>query len=166
MGRQQRIDIGWREWLELPELGVPAIKAKIDTGARTSALHAWKLESFTHGGAPWVHFQLHPLQRDTTLSLGCSAPVHDRRMVSDSGGHRERRYVILTPVVMGPHRWSIEMTLTDRDTMLFRMLLGRQAMRGLRVVPDASFLTAPALSSAEAANLYQTATGAGESPQR
>jgi len=166
MTRQRRTDIGWREWLELPELGVPAIKAKVDTGARTSALHAWKLEAFTHGGAPWIRFHLHPLQRDTSLSVRCSAPVHDRRIVSDSGGHRERRYVIRTPVAMGPHRWSIEMTLTDRDTMLFRMLLGRQAMRGLRVVPDASFLTSPGLSSAEAAALYETATGAGESPQR
>lgn len=149
-----RTDIGWREWVALPGLEIPAIKAKVDTGARTSALHAWKVEPFSEGGAPWVRFHLHPLQRDTTLSLVRSAPVADRRVVSDSGGHREPRFVIVSPVVIGKDRRDIEMTLTDRDTMLFRMLLGRQAMRGLRVVPDASFLTAASLSVAEAAAHY------------
>jgi len=153
----ERLDIGWREWLELPALGLPAIKAKVDTGARTSALHAWKIEPFTEQGAPWVRFHLHPLQRDTALSVACTAPVHDRRMVSDSGGHRERRYVIHTPIRIGSRQRTIEVTLTDRDTMLFRMLLGRKAMRGLRVIPDASFLTGSPLSAAEAAALYATA---------
>ena len=160
------MDVGWREWLTLPELGVPAIKAKVDTGARTSALHAWKVEPFTQGGAPWVRFHLHPLQRDTALSVTCAAPVHDRRVVSDSGGHRERRYVIDTAVGIGGHPRRIEMTLTDRDTMLFRMLLGRQAMHGLRVLPDASFLTAPALSRSEAAAHYRHPPSAGETSER
>ncbi|MDZ7747572.1 MAG: RimK/LysX family protein [Halofilum sp. (in: g-proteobacteria)] len=150
----ERTDVGWREWLALPELEIPAVKAKIDTGARTSALHAWKVEPYTEGGAPWVRFHLHPLQRDTELSLVRRAPVADRRMVSDSGGHRESRYVIESAVRIGAHTRRIEMTLTDRDTMLFRMLLGRQAMRGLRVIPDASFLTAASLSAAEAAARY------------
>ena len=161
-----RAEVGWREWLALPELGVPAIKAKIDTGARTSALHAWKLEPFTDGGAPWVRFWLHPLQRNTELSLTCAAPVHDRRVVSDSGGHRERRYVIESRITMGSTSRRVEMTLTDRDTMLFRMLLGRQAMHGLCVLPDASFLTAPALSPAQAAAFYHHPVGAGEAPER
>lgn len=151
---RSRLDVGWREWLTLPELGLPAIKAKVDTGARTSALHAWRVEPYTHGGAPWVRFHMHPLQRDTELSVVCDAPVHDRRMVSDSGGHREMRHVIETPIELADYSWDIEVTLTDRDTMLFRMLLGRQAMPGLRVFPDASFLTKPSLSVAEATELY------------
>lgn len=160
------MDIGWREWLALPELGIPAIKAKIDTGARTSALHAWRVEPFTEGGAPWIRFFLHPLQRDTDRSLVCATPVHDRRVVSDSGGHRERRYVIESAVTIGAHRRRIEMTLTDRDTMLFRMLLGRQAMHGLRVLPEASFLASPALSPAQAAAHYDHPVRAGETSQR
>lgn len=155
MCKDERIDVGWREWIALPELALPAIKAKVDTGARTSALHAWHVEAYESGGAPWVAFRLHPLQRNTTLSCVCHAPVHDRRMVSDSGGHRERRYVIESTMALGEQRWPIEITLTDRDTMLFRMLLGRQAMHGLRVVPDASFLAAPSLTPKQAAARYR-----------
>ena len=159
---QRRIDVGWREWLALPQLGLPAIKAKIDTGARTSALHAWRVEPFNEGGAPWVRFHMHPLQRDTALSTVCMAPVHDRRSVSDSGGHRETRYVIETAIRLAAHEWSIEITLTDRDTMLFRMLLGRTAMRGLRVIPDRSFVTSASLSAAEAGAYYRTASPASQ----
>lgn len=150
----EKLEVGWREWLSLPDLGLPAIKAKVDTGARTSALHAWRVEPYTHGGSPWVRFHMHPLQRNTELSVACDAPVHDRRMVSDSGGHREMRHVIETSIRLADHDWRIEVTLTDRDTMLFRMLLGRQAMRGLRVLPNASFLTQPSLSVADATELY------------
>jgi hypothetical protein len=149
-----RFDIGWREWLGLPELGIAAIKAKIDTGARTSALHAWRIEPFEHGGAPWIRFHLHPLQRTRGLSIARCAPVHDRRLVTDSGGHRERRYVIETALVLGTSERRVELTLTDRDTMLFRMLLGRQAMRGLRVLPERSYLTARPLSARAAAAQY------------
>lgn len=147
-------DIGWREWIALPDIGIPAIKAKVDTGARTSALHAWQIEPFTRGGAPWIQFDLHPLQRNTRMSIRRSAPVHDRRLVTDSGGHRERRYVIESRAIIGDQERVIEMTLTDRDTMLFRMLLGRQGMRGLRVMPDRSFLTAAALTPRQAAARY------------
>ena len=155
---KHRTDIGWREWLVLPDLGLPAIKAKIDTGARTSALHAWRVEPYERDGNPWVRFHMHPLQRDTELSVVCEAPIHERRVVSDSGGHRELRYVIRTAVELAGESRRVEVTLTDRDTMLFRMLLGRQAMRGLRVVPDASFLTRSPLSAAEAAGLYRRDT--------
>ena len=155
MKNKQRIDVGWREWVQLPALGLPAIKAKVDTGARTSALHAWRVEAYDCGGAPWIVFDLHPLQRNESLSWRCHAPVHDRRMVSDSGGHRERRYVIETPLELAGSQWPIEITLTDRDTMLFRMLLGRQAIRGLRVLPEASFLTARSLTPQEALDRYR-----------
>jgi len=133
--------IGWREWLALPELQVPAIKAKIDTGARTSALHAFFVEPFTKEGRQMVRFGVHPLQKRLDVEIFCEAPVKDFREVSDSGGHREMRYVIETTILIGDLPRQIEMTLTNRDNMKFRMLLGRTAMEGLQVIPDQSYLT-------------------------
>ena len=133
--------IGWREWLALPELQVPAIKAKIDTGARTSALHAFFVEPFTKDGRQMVRFGVHPLQKRLDVEIFCEAPVKDFREVSDSGGHREMRYVIETTILIGDLPRQIEMTLTNRDNMKFRMLLGRTAMEGLQVIPDQSYLT-------------------------
>jgi len=137
-----KLIVGWREWLVLPELGIPAIKAKIDTGARTSALHAFKLKTFKERGQLRVRFGIHPLQKRQDIEIFCEADVIDHRMVTDSGGHREKRYVIETPVRLRDQEWRIEVTLTNRDTMLFRMLLGRTAMRGrILVNPQQSFLT-------------------------
>lgn len=133
--------IGWREWLALPELQVPAIKAKIDTGARTSALHAFFVEPFTREGRQMVRFGVHPLQKRLDVEIFCEAPVKDFREVSDSGGHREMRYVIETTILIGDLPRQIEMTLTNRDNMKFRMLLGRTAMEGLQVIPDQSYIT-------------------------
>jgi hypothetical protein len=135
------VTLGWREWVGLPELGIRQIKAKVDTGARTSALHAFQIEEFTERGQLRVRFRIHPIQRDDETVVECEADVVDQRIVSDSGGHREKRYVIRTDVVIGPHTWVAELTLTARDDMLFRMLLGRTAMtRRARVDPSRSYL--------------------------
>jgi len=133
--------IGWREWVGFPDLGIPQIKAKVDTGARTSCLHAFLVEPFERNGVAWVRFDIHPNQRSSKDVLSCAAPVLDRRLVRDSGGHEELRYVIETTVSIGDRMHAVEVTLTDRDSMKFRVLLGRTAMSGQYIVdPDSSYL--------------------------
>ncbi len=135
------LTLGWREWVGLPQLGLPSVKAKVDTGARTSTLHAFELRPFEDNGQHKVEFKIHPQQKNTDLVVTCVADIIDERPVTDSGGHREQRWVISTPLTIGPYTWPIEMTLTSRDSMLFRMLLGRTAMHGLAVVnPCKSYL--------------------------
>lgn len=134
--------LGWREWLALPDLGVPSVKAKIDTGARSSTLHAFGVESFERDGVPFVRFTVHPVQRNATEAVVAEAPLHDRRVVRDSSGRAHLRPVIVTTVEVDGSRWPIELTLTNRDAMGFRMLLGRQAIRGRFMVnAGRSYLT-------------------------
>lgn len=134
--------VGWREWVCLPDLGLTRIKAKIDTGARTSALHAFSLQPFVENGKNRIHFDIHPLQHDTNLVINCVADIVDKRLVTDSGGHEEERFVIETPITIAGQTWPIEITLTERENMLFRMLLGRSALRKRFIVnPARSFVT-------------------------
>jgi len=129
--------LGWREWLSFPELGIDQIKAKVDTGARTSCLHAFYVEPFQRDGSEWVRFGIHPEQGNIDTEVVCESPVKDRRIVRDSGGHEEFRYVIDTEFSIGGERHRAEVTLTDRDSMKFRCLLGRTAIRGKYLVDPA-----------------------------
>lgn len=121
--------MGWREWLGLPELGIRRVKAKVDTGARSSSLHAENIELFQARGRTGVRFLVLPLQRRRQNALECQAPLHDERYVKSSNGSEELRPVIRTTVAWGGQIWEIDLTLTSRDLMGFRMLLGREAIR-------------------------------------
>lgn len=135
------IALGWREWVALPELGVERIKVKVDTGARTSALHAYRIRTFRRDGEDWVRFQIHPIQRDARTTIEAEAPLVTRRRVRTSSGHERLRPVIRTTVVLGDKSWPIELNLVRRDMMGFRMLLGRSAVRRRFLVdPGSSFV--------------------------
>ncbi len=139
--RKSKPVIGWREWLALPDLGIAGIKAKIDTGARSSALHAFDIEVFERDGQRRVRFKVHPFQQDTATTVEAEAELYDLRSIRSSGGHESLRPVILAGVELAGQRWTIELTLTRRDAMGFRMLLGRQAVRRrFRIEPGKSFL--------------------------
>ena len=130
--------IGWKEWFGLDCLSLPAIKGKNDTGAKTSSLHAFNIESFYIENVEYVQFDIHPLQKNKNLVRTCIARVIDRRMVSDSGGNKEKRFVIKSDLRIGDKKFRIELTLANRDTMAFRMLLGREAIKQAKMLVDPS----------------------------
>lgn len=133
--------IGWREWVGLPELGVDAIKAKVDTGARTSTIHAWNIVEYEGSDGPRVSFELHPVQRNNHLVVACRAPVCDTRDIRSSNGEIQHRVIIRTTLQLAENTWPIELSLTNRDEMGFRLLLGRAALRKhVRIDPGRSFL--------------------------
>jgi hypothetical protein len=139
--RRDRAVVGWREWVALPDWGVPAIKAKIDTGARTSALHAFDIETSERHGVTWARFVVHPWQESRADEVVVEAPLLERRSVRSSSGAARVRPVMLTTVRLAGHEVPIEVTLTRRDEMGFRMLIGRQALRRRFVVdPARSYL--------------------------
>tara|TARA_B100000085_G_scaffold275788_1_gene294089 strand:+ start:29 stop:1429 length:1401 start_codon:yes stop_codon:yes gene_type:complete len=130
-----KLIVGSEEWCSLPGLGLPAIKARVDSGAATSSLHAFNIVPFQRDGELWISFEVHPLQNDRSVVVRHEAPVLEQRSVRNTSGISENRYVIREELVLGEQRWPIELTLTNRDAMGYRMLLGREAMVG-RVLVD------------------------------
>lgn len=122
--------IGWREWVALPDLGIKTVKVKVDSGARSSALHAFDVKTFDREGAQWVRFTVHPIQRSNDKIVVVEAKIHDYRSVRSSSGVAKMRPVIVTDIELLGRRWPVELTLASRDNMGFRMLLGREAIRG------------------------------------
>jgi len=141
-----KLILGWQEWVALPELGLPALKAKIDTGAKTSALHTHSIEPFQSGAKSMVRFTVRPSPARTSLEVGAEAEVVDRREVTSSNGERELRYVIATRLMLGGEVWPIEVSLTNRERMTYRMLIGRQAIRDDMLVDPAAKFRLPKLS--------------------
>lgn len=132
---------GWREWVGLPEIGVSWLKAKIDTGAQTSALHTTNLEEFERDGEEWVRFAVHPWQDSELDEVVVERRIHDRRTIRSSSGHSQHRLVVLMDIMLCGRVITAEVTLTSRDEMVFRMLIGRQALRqGYVVDSEASYL--------------------------
>jgi len=143
----QRLIVGWREWAQLPEFGVELIKVKIDTGAKTSAIHAFDISPFTYMGNDWVQFDIHPIQDNDLIIHTCACPLVDYRWITSSTGHRQRRFVIQTSLRIGGFSSRIEISLANRDEMGFRMLIGRNALKGdLLVDPNHSFLLSHKMS--------------------
>ena len=149
-----KIILGSEEWCQLPQLGIPAIKARIDSGAKTSALHAFNIQSFKRGTTPWVRFDVHPLQMNRSVILHCEAPVVDRRMVKNTSGASEKRYVIRVPMRLNDQIWEIELTLSNRDSMGYRMLLGREAMSGRILVDPSESMNLGRVSDIELREMY------------
>lgn len=141
---------GAQEWCALPMLEVAATKARVDSGAKTSAIHAFNIEPFTRNSKPWVRFDIHPLQSSRLATIRCESPIADRRVIKSSNGSTEKRFVIKTPLALNGQSWDIELTLANRDTMGFRMLLGREAMSGRILVDSAEeFLLGQTTKAAE-----------------
>jgi len=132
--------VGWREWCALPALNLPAIKAKLDTGAKTSALHAYDIERYRKRNKELVKFCIHPIQGNRQIVVCSQSEIIDQRTITSSNGHREHRYVILENVQLGHMTWPIELTLSNRDPLKFRMLLGRDALKHRVIInPARSF---------------------------
>lgn len=136
-----KIILGSEEYFSFPELNIPVIKARIDSGAKTSAIHALNISPFKKGDENWVKFDINPIQNDLKTIISCEAKVIDKRIVKSSSGYREHRFVIQTEIFINNEKWLIELTLTNRDSMGYRMLLGREAMMGRVLVdPEKSFV--------------------------
>jgi hypothetical protein len=140
--------VGWREWVFFPDFSNARVKAKVDTGARTSAIHAYEIKLIERGEPPLVSFIIHPNQKDNDTIVQCQAPLVERRVITDSGGHQEERFVVSVQLKLGAHRWPVELSLTDRDSMGFRMLLGRTALKQRFLVqPWRSYLEGKPISN-------------------
>lgn len=149
-----RIIVGSEEWCAFPTLGIHAVKARVDSGAKTSALHAFNIRSFNRNGELWVGFDIHPIQKSDSTVLRCESPVFDRRTVRSSNGTSERRFVIRVPMTLAGSTWDVELTLTNRDTMGYRMLLGREAMQGRMLVDPSAHFNLGDFSITEVRKIY------------
>ncbi len=137
-----KFEIGWREWVGLPGLNIPAVKAKVDTGARTSAIHAFGIQTFEVEGVEWVRFQVHPRQRAKLPTITCEARIYDRRAIRSSNGQVQTRIIIKTRLEIGGVSWPIELSLASRDELGFRLLIGRQGLRRkVMIDPARSYVT-------------------------
>ena len=156
MDSKQLAVIGWREWISLPELGIPGIKVKVDTGARSSAIHAVDINQFELDGVKKVRFQIAPIQSNDQRLIMVETNLLEERAITDSGGHQQVRPVILTAICLGTLQWPIELTLTNRDEMGFRMLLGRQAIRDRFLVnPGQSYLQSQKIAKEQGMDLSE-----------
>ena len=126
---EDKLLIGRDEWVSLPDLSLPMIKAKIDTGAKTSAIHAFNISQKKHRGVDTVFFEVHPLQGNNEIKIHCQSPITDQRIVMSSNGHKENRYVISSKLNIAGVSWPIEITLSNRDPLKYRLLLGREALK-------------------------------------
>lgn len=146
--------VGSEEWCAFPALGIPAIKARVDSGAKTSSIHAFNIHPFSRNGTPWVSFEIHPIQQDRRTVVRCEAQIIDRRLVKSSSGISEKRYVVRTPLSFAGETWDIELTLANRDSMGYRMLLGREAMSGRMLVDPAESHRSGTQTNEEVRSLY------------
>lgn len=154
---QKRLLIGRHEWCQLPDLHIPAIKAKIDTGAKTSSLHAVNIKLVKRHHRRYVHFTIHPLQGDEKILISCVAPIIDEREITSSNGHREHRYVIRTTLVISNQKWEIEVTLSNRDPLRYRLLLGREALNSRTLIDPSLSCHQKKITSRKALKIYQEA---------
>lgn len=153
--REPEIKIGWQEWCHFDQLGIVAIKAKVDTGAKTSCIHAVNIKPYTCNDKYFVKFDTYPLPKRPNFHIHCQAPVVDYRYVMSSTGHREKRYVIRSKMRLSDHSWEVDITLTDREPLSFRMLLGRDAMKNHCIIYPGKTLLQGKYSKEEITMLYQ-----------
>jgi len=149
-----KLVIGWKEWCHLLELAIPPIKAKIDTGAKTSCLHAIDIEPYIHNAIDMVRFKVHPLQYRKDIVYRVDAPVIDKRLVSDSGAHKEMRYIIKSKTKIGDKEKIIELSLTNRINMSYRMLVGREALAGDFIVDSSSSFVLGKIAKSRIKEMY------------
>lgn len=152
---QKRLLIGRNEWCQLPELGIPAIKAKIDTGAKTSSLHAFNIRSVKRRNRYYAHFDIHPLQGDKTILVSCVSPIIDEREITSSNGHKEHRLVIQTTIMINNRKWKIEVTLSNRDPLRYRLLLGREALNYRTLIDPSLSCHQKKITTKNAMKLYK-----------
>lgn len=147
--------VGWKEWVSLPELGLPAIKAKIDTGAATSSIHAYNISYVMKDGKKFVEYELHPLQKNKKVIVKCVSPLIEYRKVRSSSGKLQTRPVIRTTIKIANFTWEIDLNLTNRDSMGMRMLIGREALSSRALVnPTHRFLQGK-IATRKAKELYR-----------